>query len=680
MSISRFPLAGQLAGFVFLTCVLIFSALVALISWMSNTATLRQVETGLTQQMSAIAAALDSSFAAAQDAAQRNMSFYKSMLPGKIQLAAGETHDALNQAGLPVLKAGDVKLNGNMELLEKVRETLKADPAVMVKQDGKFYRVTTFLKNKEGQSQEGVPLAPDGPETQSLNQGKAYYGMLNRNGKYYMSVFEPIIDANNQVVGAMSIRVDIAPIVARMTETLKGIRIGETGYAFVMAMGKELEDASFLVHPALAGKTLKELNKPAVTGVVRSMAEIKNGAFRYHWVDPKSNKEGEKIAAVAMVPGTNWMVGSGSWTDEFTVEADKLRNTLIGMVVFAAFMVIGMVVLVTRWKLAPIGVMARQVQAMGQGDLRQTFPATTAGSRSETDLLARSLAEMQQGMADMLGQIGQITGRIHQASGDLNASSQQVLSGSERQSSASSGLAASVEQLSVSVSQVSDNADEARRLAHEASEAARIGQSKVQGMVGDMGQIEGNIRDTAGVVHALGQKTSEITRVVQIIREIADQTNLLALNAAIEAARAGEAGRGFAVVADEVRKLAERTTQSTAEISSSIGAVQDESHTVVSRIEQVAELVSRGVSTAHEAGEVLNEIGHKSEQAVGAISGIAGSTREQSGATHVIASGVEEIAQMAETNTDAARNNQAAASHLQGIADDLSHMVARFRV
>lgn len=679
MKIRHLPLAQQLSAVILLTTVVIFAVLVITLSILSNRAAIRQSEVAIQERVLALAGAIGDNLEATKDTAKNGMAIYKTMLPGPITLSeektvAGELRD------VPVLKAGSVTLNNNLELLAKVRDLLHADPAIMAVVDDKFIRATTFLKDAKGKSQAGTALPSDGPEIIAIKAGKPYSGLVVRNGIYYVSHLEPILH-NNAVVGANSLRVNVDSIMKRVEAATKAIRIAQTGYAFIIAPGKTLEETRFIAHPddKFSGKTLKEIADPKLSALIQSMIEKKSGNHYYEWNLPDGGSA-TKLISLAELKGTNWILGAGTWIDEFTVEAREIRNITIGILIAAAILLVIVAAFYTKRRLAPLSGMAECLTAMGNGDLRQVIASADPGSREETARLSIALCRMRDGLTRMIGQITTATDDMTTAARQMNDTAHLVMSGSEQQSQSAASLAAAVEEVSVSISHVSANAADAEKLVTESAAAARVGNQRVSEVVSELTVIEANIRETASVVHQLGERTADITKVIQIIKEIADQTNLLALNAAIEAARAGESGRGFAVVADEVRKLAERTALSTSEISGTIVTVQNDSQDIVARICTLAERITEGVSAAHTAGETLNVIERESEIAVAAVKEIASSTGEQSSATHEIAQGVETIAQMADTNRQATQQNNEGAERLHRLAETLTDTVERFRI
>ncbi|MDR2092262.1 MAG: methyl-accepting chemotaxis protein [Azoarcus sp.] len=262
----------------------------------------------------------------------------------------------------------------------------------------------------------------------------------------------------------------------------------------------------------------------------------------------------------------------------------------------------------------------------------------------------------------------------------LVTGAQQVAESSAQQSSSSSAMAASVEEMTVSINTVSDSADEARTIAQKAGEIANQGGTIIEQTVDEMVMIAKAVGQASGAIESLGRESEQISSVVQVIKEVADQTNLLALNAAIEAARAGEQGRGFAVVADEVRKLAERTTQSTGDISSMVGKIQTSSKEAVSEMEQMVKQVESGQTLAHEAGERIQSIREGANKVVQAVSEISNALKEQSSASHDIARHVESVAQMTDQNSAAAGEAANGAQRLGQLAKDVDEIVKQFKV
>jgi methyl-accepting chemotaxis protein len=234
--------------------------------------------------------------------------------------------------------------------------------------------------------------------------------------------------------------------------------------------------------------------------------------------------------------------------------------------------------------------------------------------------------------------------------------------------------------MSVSVNSINDSANQALAANQEASTLATQGGAVIQGAFDEMIRISHSVKDSAGVIEQVGTQSNEISTIVRVIREVADQTNLLALNAAIEAARAGEAGRGFAVVADEVRKLAEKTTSSAEEISRMIAAIQQSSDQAVRNIHGVVAQVEAAAAGADEARGAIERIRSSVGQSEDYANEITAALTEQSQASHLIAQKVERIAQMSDENVQSVASVGDSMRELEDNSRVLQDAVSRFAV
>jgi methyl-accepting chemotaxis protein len=262
----------------------------------------------------------------------------------------------------------------------------------------------------------------------------------------------------------------------------------------------------------------------------------------------------------------------------------------------------------------------------------------------------------------------------------LAATAKQVATSSQSQSSSSSAMAASVEEMAVSINTVAASATDAKKLAQDAGTISDEGGQIVEQTSSGMTAIARSVGEASQVIQTLGENSAEISNVVQVIREVADQTNLLALNAAIEAARAGEQGRGFAVVADEVRKLAERTAQSTGDISAMIGKIQTSASDAVEKMGKVVKQMESGQQHALEAGKRIQSIRAETSKVSDAMVEISNALKEQGEASNDIAKHVESIAQITDENNAAAEETASNAQRLDELSKSVQNTINKFKV
>ncbi len=303
-----------------------------------------------------------------------------------------------------------------------------------------------------------------------------------------------------------------------------------------------------------------------------------------------------------------------------------------------------------------------------------------SSSQDEIGLTARAFNQLLDGLQQAFGQLANGAHQVKRSSQELAQTANEVSMASGAQSEASANIAATIEQMTVSINHVADQSAQQSAGAKSAQTLVLDSSGIIEQTIHDIHQISQVVTVSASSIHEMEAHSGEVATVINVIRDIADQTNLLALNAAIEAARAGEQGRGFAVVADEVRKLAERTTKSTQEISSTIEAMLGNAVQATAQMQKAEELVKVGVTRADQAAVAMRRIGELAGSAVQGSDAVAAAIQQQGEASNNIAAMVERTAQASEEASAAAQHTAQNAAQLDEMARLQADILARYQV
>ncbi len=315
--------------------------------------------------------------------------------------------------------------------------------------------------------------------------------------------------------------------------------------------------------------------------------------------------------------------------------------------------------------------------AKGEGDLTKRVPAE---GNDEIAHMGKYFNEFIEKLQNMIKKVAHVTDKVASASVELSATAEEISKGTDTLTSRASQTAAAVEEMNATVGQVAQNSGKAASLAQDTVKTAQEGGTVVSSTISGMQQLSEAVSNSATIISDLGKSSDQIGEIVRTIEDIADQTNLLALNAAIEAARAGEQGRGFAVVADEVRKLAERTTKATKEIGDMIRQIQHDTRGAVDSMQQGTQKVTAGVDLVNKTGEALSQIVRMVSESADMIRQIAVASEEQSVATQQIASDIENVAKVTKESSSGAHESAKASQDLSQLAVELQGIVGGFKL
>jgi len=486
-----------------------------------------------------------------------------------------------------------------------------------------------------------------------------------------------ILEHHHKLAVAGKLSVEDAQKAAK--ESMRGLRYGQNDYYFIF--DSEHRYVLFPTKPEFEGVDKREMQDAKGKYLVRELVATatQGGGFVDYWFPRAGQQTAEpKLSYATRFAPWGWVIGTGIYIDDVDT-AFSQGATLLGGISLALLALLSLV----GWRVAASvlqqlggepAVAVEVMQRVSAGDLTATIDHPAAGS------LLHALDGMVVSLRQLVKEINDDANRLVSNAEQIARASDDVAHSAEQQSDATSAMAAAIEELTVSSNHISDSARDTASDSTAAAQLSREGSERVGRATLAIQQIAETVTDASARIHALEDRAKQISSIANVIKDIAGQTNLLALNAAIEAARAGEQGRGFAVVADEVRKLAERTSLATTEIERMIVGIQEETVGAVDAMNTALPEVQGGVELAGSATESLRTIEEGARRTLQRVGEVADATREQSAASTSIAQRVEQIANMVEATTETIRGTASTAHQLENIAVNLKQLIGRFKV
>ena len=515
----------------------------------------------------------------------------------------------------------------------------------------------------------------------------SYVGLFNQKGAIndiYNNRFGAYKSSANMIINLANVHANVYKVISWGNANYDAKKIESLGKEQVAVVEKTIQN----VKTQLASKTLSQEEKKIYQSTLEQLEEYKKP------VEGVIDLAGADLNSATMFMGTA--------DDKFQILNKNLENLLalenklsegqynfamgsfqkvliISIGVLAAAVIFSLLIsfFMTKLIIAPIQKTIEVIEDISQGNLTKRVDVV---SNDEIGEMSNHFNAFVEKLHQAIVHVARSSNDVSSAANTLDSAAEQMAAGVEQAAAQVNSVAIASEEMSTTSSEIAQNCVMAAKSSEKANGAAIEGEKIIQETVDVMKRINERVKESARIIKSLGTRSDQIGEVVGLINDVADQTNLLALNAAIEAARAGEHGRGFAVVADEVRKLAERTTEATREIGDTIAAMQTETKNAVSSMEDGVKEVEVGSVEAEKSGDALNDILKQINAATVEINQIAVASEQQTATTNEIANNIQQISEVMHDTSKRIQDNASAASQLAGLSKDLQKLVGQFTV
>jgi len=667
-----------------LLILLLMAIFTTVITTITSKRASEDAENNLVQQAKALVDSMSSYHGALKDSSGKLAAVFGTYFPVAFTVDSSK-YVTIGDKETPTLKSGSTVINLNTEIVDRFTAVTKAVATVFVRSGEDFVRISTSLKKEDGSRAIGTSLDKAHPAYQGLLKGEEFTGKATLFGKDFMTKYVPVKDESGKVIAVLFIGLDFTEELKALKEKIRSVKIGKTGYIYALDAREGKDQGKLMIHPAKEGTSIIDAEDSSGRKFIREMINKKEGIIRYPWINKEAGETSprEKVVAYRHLKEWNWIIGVGSYLNEFDGLSRLVRNTIVVSSILVVILMISLLAVLFRlWVSHPIRSVVQQTELFASGDFSTVAEPRFCDEKSsdEVELLHKGVETMAHSLRTILSRVMTSAHEVGSAAAQANSTAERIASGADAIAGQTTTVATAGEEMSATSGDIAQSCQMAAEGAQRATQSAQNGVVVVDATIAVMNQIAEKVQESAKTVESLGVRSEQIGAIIGTIEDIADQTNLLALNAAIEAARAGEQGRGFAVVADEVRALAERTTRATREIGEMIKAIQSETKGAVAAMEQGVHQVENGTVEAAKSGQALQDILQQINAVAMQVNQISTAAEEQTATTSEISSNMMKITEVVQQTSHGAHESAAAASQLNGNAEELQRLVRQFKL
>lgn len=581
--------------------------------------------------------------------------------------------------GMPItdLSLHGQSLAGNNSLVDSFKESTGILATIFAASGNDFVRISSSLKNQQGQRVIGTKLGFSHPGYSKLINGHPYDAKVKLFGKKYITYYHPIFSQNGTVAGISFIGLPVDQVTDELFHKLREISWGKTGDTVILD-NADNNKGRYLLHPRLTEADPSILQVKATNGkpLFASLFASDNGVLIYPW--QSDGKVQDKYYAYAHIKGWDWKLAAGTYVNEVT-EASRNLLILIALVSFAiAIVSFALITWLLNRTTRPLVVVSDSMSRLGQGEVSIQVAKGDDSSNNEIVLLKNQMSDMAGHLNQLVNNIREASDSLHEQAASVFADSQQTMTQMDDQQKTVDSVVTAIEEMAQSAKDVATQIELIASGVQHAETSGQSGVKVVDAVTDSMHQLKSMLDGSAVAIAGAAQDSEKIQQVTNIINEIAEQTNLLALNAAIEAARAGEQGRGFAVVADEVRTLASRTQASVADVSAIINSLQSSTKGAVKLMQQSQDNATQVLDKANEASMELAAIGKQMGEVSIQSQAISATTEQQAMVAQNIAQSVSNISKLNQQATHLSARSASSAEILQSHSVELKQRVDYF--